>query len=62
MFVIDTDYDKESEKIAKYINRLCERFKTLGIKSVLFAYYDINENGPLYHKTVRYFSFIFKFF
>jgi hypothetical protein len=54
MFVIDTDYDKESEKISLYINKVCERFKNLGIKSVLFTYYDVNENGPLYHKTVRF--------
>ena len=53
MFVVDTDYDKESEKIAHYVNRICERFKTLGIKSVLFSYYDVNENGPLYHNTVN---------
>ena len=58
MFVVDTDYDKDSEKIAVYINRLCERFKTLGVKSVLFTYYDINENGPLYHNTVKYFIFL----
>jgi hypothetical protein len=53
MFVIDTDYDKESEKISLYINKLCERFKNLGVKSVLFTFYDINENGPLYHNTVK---------
>jgi tryptophan synthase alpha subunit len=54
MFVIDTDYDKDSEKIAVHINRLCERFKALGVKSLLFAYYDINENGPLYQNGNRY--------
>ena len=53
MFVIDTDYDKESENISKYINKVCERFKNLGIKSVLLAYYDVNENGPLFHGTVN---------
>lgn len=47
MFVIDTDYDKDSENIAKYVNKICEKFKNLGIKSVLFSYYDINANGPL---------------
>lgn len=52
MFVIDTDYDKESENISKYINKISERFKSLGIKSVLFSYYDVNENGPLYHGVV----------
>jgi alcohol dehydrogenase YqhD (iron-dependent ADH family) len=53
MFVIDTDFDKESEHISKYINKVCERFKSLGIKSVLFTYYDMNENGPLFHGTVN---------
>jgi len=53
MFVIDTDFDKDSENISKYINKVCERFKSLGIKSVLFTYYDMNENGPLFHGTVN---------
>jgi len=53
MFVIDTDYDKDSEHVAKYLNKMSERFKSLGIKSVLFTYYDVNESGPLYHATVN---------
>jgi hypothetical protein len=61
MFVIDTDYDNISEKIALYVNRLCERFKTLGVKSVLFTYYDINENGPLSHDNVIILSFFIFF-
>jgi len=63
MFVIDTDYDKESEHISKYINKVCERFKTLGIKSILFTYYDVNENGPLYYSTVnKQLIFLFVYF
>ena len=49
---VDTDYDYYSEKVAKYYNRAAERFKTLGIKSVLFASYDMNENGPLQNERV----------
>ena len=53
LLFVDTDYDFYSEKIAKYYNRVTERFKTLGIKSVLFASYDLNENGPLTGERVN---------
>lgn len=58
MFIIDTDYDKESENISKYIQKVTERFKSLGIKSVLFAYYDVNENGPLFYNAVKIIFYI----
>lgn len=45
VFVIDSDYDEKSEITSKYINKLCERLKALGIKSTLVATFDINENG-----------------
>ena len=59
LLIVDTDYDFYSEKIAKYFNRVTERFKTLGIKSVLFATYDINDNGPLTGERV-YFNLFFR--
>jgi hypothetical protein len=54
MYVVDTDYDQVSENLSKYINKLGQRFKTLGIKSVLFTYYDTNENGILNYEGVTY--------
>jgi hypothetical protein len=47
VFVLDTDYDHLSLNLSKYINKISERFKSLGLKSLLITYYDINENGPL---------------
>jgi hypothetical protein len=44
-FVVDSDYDRTSLNMSKYVNKICERFKSLGIKSVLFTVYDTNENG-----------------
>lgn len=52
LIIVDTDYDYYSEKVAKFFNRANERFKTLGIKSVLFATYDLNENGPLENERI----------
>ena len=54
VFVVDTDYDKTSQNLSKYISKICERFKSLGIKSVLFTTYDINENGLFIHQNVNY--------
>lgn len=54
VFVIDSDYDKVSENLSKYINKVSERFKSLGIKSVLLTYYDINENGLFVDRGVNY--------
>lgn len=54
VFVVDTDYDKTSETHSKYLNKICERFKSLGIKSVLFSFYDLNENGLFIHENVNY--------
>lgn len=54
--MVDTDYDKTSENLSKYINKISERFKSLGIKSVLLSYYDINENGLFIHQGVNYVS------
>lgn len=45
VFVVDTDYDDKSEVISKYILKLCERFKALGIKTVQIATFDVNEQG-----------------
>lgn len=45
VFVVDTDYDDNSEVLAKFINKTCERLKALGIKSTLISTFDINENG-----------------
>jgi hypothetical protein len=56
VFVVDSDYDRTSETISKYINKICERFKSLGIKSVLFSYYDLNENGLFIHDNINYIS------
>jgi hypothetical protein len=56
MFIIDTDYNEESFKISKYIDKVAERFKSLGIKSVLISYYDVNENGLYRHEEVRNFN------
>lgn len=53
VLIVDTDYDYYSEKVAKFFNRVTERFKTLGIKSVLFSSYDTNENGPLLNERVN---------
>ncbi len=53
VLIVDTDYDYYSEKVARYYNRVSERFKTLGIKSVLFSSYDINENGQLLNERVN---------
>lgn len=53
LFVLDTDYDETSLKLSKYIHKISERFKTLGIKSVLFTYYDLNENGSYTYEGVR---------
>lgn len=53
VLIVDTDYDYYSEKVARYFNRVTERFKTLGIKTVLFSSYDINENGPLQNERVK---------
>ncbi len=54
MFTVDTDYDTTSENLSKYINKICQRFKSLGIKSVLFTYYDINEQGLLNYEGADY--------
>jgi len=54
VFVIDTDYDQISYNFSKYISKITERFKALGIKSVLITYYDINENGPLIYQGNTY--------
>ncbi len=54
MFIIDTDYDTTSEHLSKYINKICLRFKSLGIKSVLFTYYDVNEQGLLNYEGFDY--------
>jgi hypothetical protein len=54
VFVVDSDYDRTSELISKYINKICERFKSLGIKSVLFTYYDLNENGLFIQDNINY--------
>jgi hypothetical protein len=54
VFVVDTDYDRPSEILSKYINKICERFKSLGIKSVLFSHYDLNENGLFIHENINY--------
>ena len=54
LFVVDSDYDRTSEIVSKYINKICERFKSLGIKSVLFTTYDTNENGLFIHQGVNY--------
>jgi hypothetical protein len=53
MFVVDTDYDDVSFELSKYISKVCERFKSLGIKSTLFTYYDINENGLFNFEGVK---------
>lgn len=53
VFIVDTDYDYFSEKVAKYYNRVIERFKALGINSLLFTSYDINEHGPLTGEGVK---------
>lgn len=45
VFVVDTDYDDRSEILSKYILKLSERMKALGIKTVQVATYDINEQG-----------------
>lgn len=50
LFVIDTDYNDLSFNISKYILKVSERFKSLGIKSVLISYYDVNENGLYRHE------------
>jgi hypothetical protein len=52
VFTVDTDYDTKSEALSKYINKICERFKALGIKSVLFSVYDVNENGLFNYEGV----------
>jgi hypothetical protein len=54
MFTVDTDYDTSSEHLAKYINKICQRFKSLGVKSVLFTYYDLNEQGLLNYEGSDY--------
>lgn len=54
LLIVDTDYDYYSEKQAKFYNRAIERFKTLGINTVLFCSYDINENGPLTGERVLF--------
>ncbi len=54
VFVIDTDYDHISLNLSKYLGKITERFKALGIKSVLITYYDINENGPLIYQGNTY--------
>ncbi len=54
-FVVDTDYDKSSENISRYMNLIAQRFKLLGIKSVLLTYYDVNENkGNFIHEKKAY--------
>jgi hypothetical protein len=50
VFVVNTDYDDVSLNLSKYINKVSERFKSLGVKSVLISYYDINENGLHVHQ------------
>ena len=62
VFVVDTDYDKASEIMSKYINKICDRFKSLGIKSVLFSFYDLNENGLFIHENVNYIAGDIMFF
>ena len=52
VFVVDTDYDSISENVSKYVNKITERFKSLGIKSVLFATFDLNENGLFSYQGV----------
>ena len=52
LFIVDSDYDTYSENISKYYHRTIERFKSLGIRNVLFASYDINENGILVGENV----------
>ncbi len=47
VFVIDTDFDDVSLNISKYIDTISEKFKSFGIKFVLFTYFDLNENGLL---------------
>jgi hypothetical protein len=54
VFVVDTDYDKKSETLSKYVLKICERFKSLGIKSVLFTIYDLNESGVFIHEGVTH--------
>ena len=54
LFIVDTDYDTYSENISKYYHRTIERFKSLGMRNVLFASYDINENGVLIGERVFY--------
>ncbi len=45
VFVVDTDYDDKTEILSKYISKVCERLKVLGIKTTLVSTFDINENG-----------------
>lgn len=45
LFVVDTDYDQKTESLARFINKLGERLKALGIKSLLISVFDVNENG-----------------
>jgi len=45
VFVVDTDYDDKTEVNSKYIAKIAERLKALGIKTVNVATYDINEQG-----------------
>ena len=54
VFTVDTDYDKTSEILSKYIKKICERFRTLGIKTVLFSIFDVNENGLFNHEGSHY--------
>lgn len=48
VFVIDTDYDEKSLVYSKYIKKLCDRLKYLGIHSTLVATFDVNEHGNNY--------------
>lgn len=52
LFVVDTDYDDTSEHLSLFINKICQRFRSLGIKSVLFTIYDINEQGLFQYEEV----------
>ena len=54
LLVLDTDYEHKSEHIAKYYEKVVERIKSLGFKSVLMTSYDINENGNLNFNNVNY--------
>jgi len=45
VFVVDTDYEDKSEVLSKFILKLSERLKALGIKTTHIATFDVNEQG-----------------